>query len=219
MKRHIERLAGLDLELECLENLDETIDSLFDYLKREGKPEQLEDLCPYFGVVWPSARALTEYLASFQTPQAWRDKAVLEVGCGLAIPSLYCAKMQAKVTATDCHPEVPNFLERNCELNGIRELKYLQLDWRHALPSGLFDWVIASDVLYEKHQPRCLAKVIAEHLAPGGKAIVADPARPYLQAFADEMKELGFRYETIIKTAADQLGAPKEIFVLIFSRA
>ncbi|MCM2277032.1 MAG: protein N-lysine methyltransferase family protein [Oligoflexia bacterium] len=216
----IEKLGAHELKLECLENLDRTIDRLFEFLQKEGRESLLETLCPYFGVVWPSARALTEQLAELGAG-AFEGKRVLELGCGLAIPSLLLSKLGAQVTATDFHPEVPRFLERNIALNGIPagELRYLHLDWQGgALPQERFDWVIGSDILYEKQQPAILARAIRDHLAPGGRAIVADPARPYLQAFVDEMQRRGFRQHTAIRSARD-VPVDKEIFLVSFERA
>ena len=36
--------------------------AVFRVLEETGRPELLEELCPYFGVIWPSARALSETL-------------------------------------------------------------------------------------------------------------------------------------------------------------
>ena len=52
------------------------------------------------------------------------------------------------------------------------------LDWRR-IPSdfGVFDLVVAGDVLYERHHAVALAAVIARTLAAGGLGLVADPGR------------------------------------------
>lgn len=221
LKRQTECFGALELEVECLESLDETIDSLFAFLQKEGKESWLEQLCPYFGVVWPSARALSEFLVEQRSFVA--GKTVLEIGCGLAVPSLVSSKLGAHVTATDFHPEVPRFLERNVALNRVQPPLYLHLDWQSAArPSAeRYDWVVGSDILYERQQPELVAQAIEHHLAPGGKAVIADPARPYIQPFADEMTKRGFRYETRVKTVADHTGPAKtkDVFLLIFSKA
>lgn len=228
LKRQSERIGPIELSIDCLENLDQTIDSLFEQLKITGDEKLLEDLCPYFGVVWPSARALAEYLAEALGKSAASNLSgairVLEMGCGLAIPSLLAARLGVpagiQVTATDFHPEVIHFLSRNLALNGIEEgkVEYLRLDWRAVseLPRQ-FDWVIGSDILYERQQPECVAQAIDALLLPNGRAIVADPGRPYLQGFVDEMKKRGFTHATAIREVADPPGR-KEIFLLAFQR-
>src|SRR4051812_16113062 len=69
LKRQIETIDSsaatpLTIEIECLENLNETIDQMFELLQKSGHQELLEELCPYFGVIWPSARALARHLVS-----------------------------------------------------------------------------------------------------------------------------------------------------------
>jgi predicted nicotinamide N-methyase len=215
LKRQIEEVRGLRVEIECLEDLNRTIDELFAELEASGNAALLEELCPYFGVIWPSARALADWLA--ERAGEIRGRSLLEVGCGLALPSLVAARLGARVTATDFHPEVERFLLANRAINGTPDLAYLRLDWQSqaSSPLGQFDWIVGSDILYERQHPPIVARALARHLAPGGTIVVADPARPYLQAFADEMKKLGFRHETLIRNAFDT-PVSKEIFLLAF---
>ncbi|MCM2321866.1 MAG: protein N-lysine methyltransferase family protein [Oligoflexia bacterium] len=217
LQTRVERLGALELQLQCLESLDRTIDALFEYLQKSGQESLLETWCPYFGVIWPSARALCGHLAE-KGPAVFTDRSVLEVGCGLALPSLLLSKLGACVTATDFHPEVPRFLERNIALNGLSGPHYVALDWAtgaEALREARYDWIVGSDLLYERQQPEFLARVIEDHLAPGGRAVLADPARPYLQPFVDAMRVRGFVQETRVRTAPDGAGT-KDVFIVEF---
>jgi predicted nicotinamide N-methyase len=212
LSRQTETIAGIPLEIECLESLDRTIDELFAELAKSGDERMLEELCPYFGTVWPSARALAERVGRLGSTLA--GQRFLEVGCGLALPSLIATRLGARVTATDFHPEVPIFLERNLELNQMTGLDYVRVDWRGGFPElGLFDHVVGSDVLYERGHAPLLAAVVERYLAPGGQALIADPARPYLQAFLDEMGSRGFRHETCVVATPG-----KEVFVVSLAR-
>ncbi len=218
------------LTIECLRDLDQTIDALFALLEKNGNPDLLEKLCPYFGVIWPSAQALCSALV--ENAHDLKGKTVLEVGCGLALPSLFSARMGAIVTATDFHPEVPRFLKRNLEINAITGLEFVSWDWSEEKSgdknrektsepriSGTFDWVIGSDILYERQHPAPVARMLVKHCSPGGRILLADPARPYLQAFSDEMRKLGFQEKSRILTAPDQKSPNglKEIFLLSFT--
>jgi predicted nicotinamide N-methyase len=215
--------ARMKLTIESLANLNEAIDGLFAELERQGDPSLLESLCPYFGVVWPSARGLAEHLVELGSP-ALAGKTLLEVGCGLAVPSLAAARLGARVVATDFHPDIPGFLERNIELNGLNEARergdfvFVARDWqKDASPLGRFDWVVGSDILYERQHPGPVARMLASHVAPGGRVVLADPGRPYLQAFADEMKRLGFECRVSARNVRDE-PLRKDIFILDMQR-
>lgn len=218
LKRETVNVEGVELTIESLANLDETIDALFEELKQTGQESLLDALCPYFGVVWPSARALAQYLVS--QGDRLKETSLLELGCGLAVPSLAAIRGGARVTATDFHPEVPRFLERNRALNSVENLTYLHFDWQRSslapVLSTKFNWVVGSDILYEKHQPALVAQLMKEWLALGGKAVLADPGRPYLQSFVDEMLHRGFCYQTLTQLVPDH-PVNKEIFLLIFT--
>ncbi len=222
-----ESFGTVSLEIEALESLDDAIDALFDDLEKRGCPEELERLSPYFGVIWPSARALTDYLStlSLRTRGALR---VLEVGCGLAIPTLYLLKTLTlcRFRATDFHPEVSRFLSRNLERNGIPSdaLEYVMENWAEiqADETRKFDLVIGSDVLYESKHPRELADALLARTRRGGEVIVTDPGRPYLQSFQDEMRARGWVCDPrVVTTVAIEQGnrVPKDVFILHFKSA
>lgn len=71
---------------------------MFKELEKLGKSELLESLCPYFGAVWPSARAIA---LEVMAPTPCRT---LEMGCGLGIPALIAARRGFEILATDFHP-------------------------------------------------------------------------------------------------------------------
>jgi predicted nicotinamide N-methyase len=72
---------------------------------------------------------------------------------------------------------------------------------------------MGSDVLYEsKHAPE-VAKGLLRFLKPGGKILLSDPGRNYLQPFLEAMKNEGFAEESELITVKD-----KEVFVFLFSK-
>src|SRR3954471_19267186 len=80
---------------------------------------------PYWALAWPSGMALAETLAG-------RDLAgrrVLELGCGLGLPSLVAAHRGAAVLATDGEPDAVVFAAHNLALNDL-EGEVAQVDWR-----------------------------------------------------------------------------------------
>ena len=123
--------------LETLEDLDAAIDLLCERATNDEKERiYLEELCPYFGVVWPAAKALAQHLERMGT---WlQGKTVLELGSGLSLPSIVAAQHGATVVASDFHPEVINLLTKNLRHNKMGALPtdgafyYASIDWRDA---------------------------------------------------------------------------------------
>lgn len=215
-----ERCGALELVLETIADLDEAVDELL--ARAATDPEELErDLCPYFGVVWPAARALAREVARRGAAEL-AGKRFLELGCGLALPALVAARLGARVTATDLHPDVPGFLARNLALNGLAgdAVEYVELDWRTGVLGPRFDLVVGSDILYEAGHPAPVARALAAHVAPGGRVLLADPGRAYLQAALDELEHLGLRAVTEVvgvpDPALDRAGdaRTREVFLI-----
>jgi predicted nicotinamide N-methyase len=178
--------------LETLFDLDEAIEQLCDSLGDHPDPFA-EDKCPYYGVLWPAAEGLVQLL--LKNIERLKDKKIVEVGCGLAFPSLVASSLKVDVLATDFHPGVPQFLERNLRHNSL-SLNYQRFNWRDTIDTiGTFDIVMGSDVLYEPRHPSDVAMGFKRLLNPGGEVWLSDPGRGYLQKFVDQMKELGFKYD------------------------
>lgn len=222
----VETAGGVTLRVECLDDLDATIDTILRWLERTGQADRVQaaSLCPYFGVVWSGARALVERVAALPEAEV-RGRRWLEVGCGLALPSLALALRGARVVATDCHPEVPRFLDRNLALNGLGPdaVTYVHADWLEegapAPPGGPFDRILGSDLLYERAHAPALAAFLDRVVPPGGEVVVVDPGRRHLQLFIDGMVERGFRCADEVKTVDAGLGGKtQDVFVLTFAR-
>jgi len=169
-------LGSSSLLIERLESLDATIDDYFREYEKSGNDELFESLCPYFGVPWPAGVALAKYaLTRFSDFPG----TVLELGCGLALPSLALAQRgHSSVTASDFHPDVPAFLEKNCRHNSV-QVAYRQLDWQEAKRGA--DFLLGSDLVYDRRQPAVLVGFLLSN--PWREAIFADPGRPYWDQF------------------------------------
>lgn len=130
---------------------------------------------PYWAIAWPSGRAL----AAAVDERDLSGARVLELGCGLALPSIAAARAGGAVTATDGSPDAVAFAAHNLALNGV-EGEVALADWRDApaLAEGApWDLVLAADVLYLRHNVEALLRVLPDLVAPGGEAFLADPDR------------------------------------------
>jgi predicted nicotinamide N-methyase len=138
-------------------------------------------VAPYWSVLWRSGVALARELDDL----ALRGLRVVELGCGLAIPSIAAARAGADVLATDASAEALALAARNAHTNHVR-IETAAIDW--AQPGELvarapFDLVVAADVLYERSSVAPLLSLLPR-LAP--EAWVADPGRPAAGAFVEE---------------------------------
>jgi predicted nicotinamide N-methyase len=158
----------------------------------EGIAEEL-GICsaswPMFGIVWPSSLVLAHFIDDYDTG----SKRILEIGCGMALSSLLLNKQYADITATDYHPEVEKFLQRNELLNEDRAIAFEQVDWADKSDNlGLFDLIIGSDLLYENNHIELLANFIETHSKPSCEVIIVDPGRGRKNKLSTRLLESGF---------------------------
>jgi predicted nicotinamide N-methyase len=138
-------------------------------------------IAPYWSVLWRSGVALARELDVVPL----RGLRVVELGCGLAVPSIAAARAGAAVLATDVCAEALTLLARNAQANDV-PIETAMVDWAEPdelLGRAPFDLVLAADVLYE---PASVAPLLSllPRLAPD--AWLADPGRPTAEAFVEQ---------------------------------
>ena len=139
-----------------------------------------EEFLPYWAELWPSAVALARVVAGSRL----RGADVLELGCGLALPSIAAALGGARALATDWSPEALVFATRNAARNGA-PLETALVAWSDAgrlVARGPWQLVLAADVLYERRNVDPLLELLP---LLGSEVLLADPGRPALRAFLD----------------------------------
>jgi predicted nicotinamide N-methyase len=149
-------------------------------LPDEG-PVEWAPVAPYWSVLWRSGVALACELDGM----ALGGLRVVELGCGLAVPSIVAARAGAAVLATDVCAEALTLVARNANVNDVR-IETATVDW--AEPDELvgrapFDLVLAADVLYARASVPLLLSLLPR-LAP--EAWLADPGRPAAGAFVEQ---------------------------------
>lgn len=165
------------------------------YFDPDGIAEDLgisSALWPIFGVIWPSSLVMAHFLLDYN----YQDKRILEVGCGIGLSSLLLNHLQADITATDFHPAVQGFLDKNVLLNNDTKIPFVLANWQEINAElGLFDLIIGSDLLYEEEHTLLLASFIERHANKQCKIIIVDPGRGRLRKFCKKMNSMGFSYE------------------------
>ena len=126
----------------------------------------------------PERLAFLALLSRHRPPDVCGPFQLLELGCGLALPAVVGSRRGFRAVASDYEEDALEGVRYNADRNGAETLETMLLDWRR-LPDdlGVFDLVVAADVLYEKHHAQALAAVVARTLGPCGVALVADPGR------------------------------------------
>jgi predicted nicotinamide N-methyase len=142
-------------------------------------------LVPYWSVLWRSGLALGRELSRGRLD----GLRVVELGCGIGVPSLAASRSGAKVLATDASAEALELLARNASCNGLR-VETARVDWgspRGLLSRAPFDLALAADVLYERASVAQLLALLPR-LAP--RILLADPGRPAAEAFLAEARRI-----------------------------
>lgn len=171
-----------------------------------------DERIPYWAELWPSARALARHLMEAPLPRG----RVLELGCGLALPSLALLGRGVDVLATDYYGDALLFARANARRNGLPDLATSWLDWRTPPADlGRFATVVAADVLYEERNLAPLGAALAALLADGGEALLADPDRRHLPAFVAAMRAAGWQVSECARNASTQAGAARPTTVVV----
>jgi predicted nicotinamide N-methyase len=146
-----------------------------------------EEFVPYWAELWPSGVALARRVAA----RALKGARVLELGCGLGLPSLAAALAGGRVLATDWSPQAIELLRDNAERNGA-ELELEIADW--ARPEALierapWDLVLGADLLYERRNVAPLLDLVPR-LLDKGELWLADPGRAPAEEFLAAFERL-----------------------------
>jgi predicted nicotinamide N-methyase len=155
-------------------------------LVRPAEPEELldedafadDEFLPYWAELWPAGLALADAL-----PGDLAGVHVVELGCGLGLPSLVAAARGARVTAVDWAADAVVLLRENAARNDLT-VEAVHADWRTF--DGGFDLVLAADVLYESRNVEPLAGLLSR-IAP--EALVGLAGRPYEGDFLERVRQ------------------------------
>jgi predicted nicotinamide N-methyase len=154
-----------------------------------------EEFLPYWAELWSSAVALAHDVSC----RSLRGARVLELGCGLGLPSIAAAMAGGRVLATDWSPEAVRATDENARRNGV-EVETAVVAW--GAPDAIVErapwrFVLASDVLYERRNVDLLLDLLPRLVDRSGEILIADPSRAPAERFlelAPERWELDSRH-------------------------
>jgi predicted nicotinamide N-methyase len=148
-----------------------------------------DERIPYWAELWPSAVALAHYVAQ-RLDLAGRR--VLELGCGLGLVGVVAALQGAHVLCTDYEPAALAFAHYNARRNACRQVRVRLVDWRQPALQRRYEYILASDVVYEARNFGPLVALLQRFLARGGSAVFSEPGRANAVPFFALLRQRGF---------------------------
>lgn len=142
-----------------------------------------EEFLPYWAELWTSAVALAHDIAC----RSLRGASVVELGCGLGLPSIAAALAGGRVLATDWAADAVRATAANAALNEA-SVETAQVAW--GAPGAILErapwrYVIASDVLYEPRNVDLLLELLPRLVDKKGRVLIADPGRHPAKEFIE----------------------------------
>lgn len=142
-----------------------------------------EEFLPYWAELWPSSLALARLVSRLELC----GRRVVELGCGLAAPSISAALAGARALATDWSADAVALAACNARRNGVR-IETAICEWEapgRLLAGAPWDLVLASDVLYERRNADVLLGLLPRLVDRTGEVLLADPGRPAASSFLE----------------------------------
>ncbi|GAB4173183.1 MAG: methyltransferase domain-containing protein [Calditrichia bacterium] len=183
LKNEIIRLNSFEINL----IMPSDMDSL---LEEYEKDFHVDERLPYWAHLWESSYCLGEKIVESYD---FKDHHVLELGSGLGLCGLAATFKNGKVIYTDYDQNCFPFIRVNHikTFNRMPEIRYL--DWRDPADIGQFDWIIASDIIYEPGMYDFIISLFKRVLSNDGRLLLTEPARKFSQKFFSILEE-SFQY-------------------------
>jgi predicted nicotinamide N-methyase len=135
---------------------------------------------PYWARPWPAGLTLASLV------DVEPGTRVLELGCGLAAPSIAAARCGADVLATDGSSDAVAFAAHCFALNQV-EGEVAVADWASdgdaLVERGPWDVVLAADVFYTQQNAQTALRLFPRLITDDGRVLVADPGRAAVHDF------------------------------------
>lgn len=100
---------------------------------------------------------------------------ILDIGCGLGLTAVTAQSLGHTTYVTDIFNECYEYVTLNAQLNDVVPPQWINSI--NDIPSNSLDYVLMSEVLYNRNQTRQTLVDIVRCIKPTGKLLIAEPPR------------------------------------------
>ena len=157
--------------------------------------------------IWSASLVMARWMAAKSELGRFDNKTVLELGAGCGVPGIALAlhSNPKAVYITDFNPSTIQNIQHNININAAKSsyddwdqrVKASSIDWgdESTWPEEKIDFVIGSDLIYQKSIVPLLKKVVNGLIKDEGSFLYACPSdgRDGLVEFIETMKKEGFK--------------------------
>ncbi len=180
-------LAGTAVELATVPYSGAELDRITALLGHQ------ERAWPYWLEDWPATWALADALAE-EDPSHWPGP-VLDLGCGSGVLGAWLrAHFDREPYSCDFNSDACRLAAMNVARNGSTPARgrVFCADMGAFPARKRFGLVLAGEMLYARANHLPLLDFLSRHLAPGGRALLADKGRSAAEGFAETAAARGF---------------------------
>ena len=165
------------------------------YLHEFINPRDALQNFPLWPKLWKASWILAGYLADKPVE---KNKTFLEIGAGLGLVSIVACCFGHRITMTENNPDALQFAHANAHLNTCPRLPIVELDWHQPHLTGRYDYIVASEVVYNTADFEPLVKLFQTYLKSDGEIMLASEMRKTSGEFYKYLQPV-FRIQTLKK--------------------
>ena len=178
------------------------LESLWEAISDDAFAE--DERLPYWVELWPASLALAVWLS--ENRERIRDRACLDLGCGLGFTALVGTLAGARVIGMDYEKDALVYARQNASANAVPQPLWAVMDWRRPAVAPKSCAVIwGGDVMYENRFVAPVFDFLEYSLAPDGVVWMAEPGRNAYELFKSTLFSRGWRSRSIARNTVDAL--------------